>query len=402
VVTSEADQKTAPETPERTNVRRKRFQRGCLRKTKHGRIWVWIGKYYEDGRGRSKVLGHCAQMTEGAAWARLQELLNPINETAGFRQTLPTDFREYVVNVFLPQRRKRWKDSTDKTTTERLQAYLVPAFGGRQLRDLTREQLQRFLDGRAKSGLSKSVVSHLRWDLNAIFKMAGNDGLIQGNPAGSLVTPKEAKTFERRTMSKEEIHLALSVLDLRERIVFLLAVLVGMRPGEIFALRWGRVGPDMVNILERVYRRLPSDPKTERGKRVAAVPPDLGADIEQWRQLANDLGPESLVFPSERGTFLSRDNFLRRNIHSKLEQVELGWVKFQVLRRTQASLGHKEGVDPKAAADQRGHAIGVAIDTYTITDLETKRQAVSTLEQALQLKEANLDPGFRGKQGKVA
>lgn len=402
MVTSEADQKTAPETPERTNVRRKRFQRGCLRKTKHGRIWVWIGKYYEDGKGRSKVLGHCAQMTEGAAWARLQELLNPINETAGFRQTLPTDFREYVVNVFLPQRRKKWKDSTDKTTTERLQAYLVPAFGGRQLRDLTREQLQRFLDGRAKGGLSKSVVSHLRWDLNAIFKMAGNDGLIQGNPAGSLVTPKEAKTFERRTMSKEEIHLALSVLDLRERIVFLLAVLVGMRPGEIFALRWGRVGPDMVNILERVYRRLPSDPKTERGKRVAAVPPDLGADIEQWRQLANELGPESLVFPSERGTFLSRDNFLRRNIHSKLEQVGLGWVNFQVLRRTQASLGHKEGVDPKAAADQRGHAIGVAIDTYTITDLETKRQAVRTLEQALQLKEANLDPGFRGKQGKVA
>jgi len=151
------------------NVRRKRFQRGCLRKIKHGRLWVWIGKYYEDGRGRSKVLGHCAQMTEGAAWARLQEFLNPINETAGFRQTLPTDFKEYVMNVFLPQRRKKWKDSTDKTTTERIQAYLVPAFDGRQLRDLTRDQLQRFLDGKSK-GLSKSVVSHLRWDLNAVSR----------------------------------------------------------------------------------------------------------------------------------------------------------------------------------------------------------------------------------------
>jgi hypothetical protein len=31
----------------------------------------------------------------------------------------------------------------------------------------------------------------------------------------------------------------------------------------------------------------------------------------------------------------------------------MGWVNFQVLRRTQASLGHKEGVDPKVAADQR-------------------------------------------------
>ena len=366
-------------------MRRKRFQRGCLRKTKHGRTWVWIGKYYEDGRGRSKVLGHCAQMTEGTAWARLQEYLNPINETAGFRQTLPTDFREYVINVFLPQRRKKWKDSTDKTTTERFQAHLLPAFDGRQLRDLTRERLQRFLDVKTRGGLSKSVVSHLRWDLNAVFKMAADDGLIQGNPAGSLVTPKEARTVEKRSMTKEEIQLALSVLDLRERVVFLFAVLVGMRPGEIFALRWGRVGPDMVNIMERVYRRLPSDPKTQRGKRVAAVPPDLACDIEQWRDVAVDLSPESLVFPSERGTYLSRDNFLRRNIHSRLEQVGLEWVNFQILRRTQASLGHKEGVDPKAAADQRGHAIGVAIDTYTMTDLETRHQAVTTLEEALQI-----------------
>ena len=385
MIISEADQKTAPETPERKNVRRKRFQRGCLRKTKHGRTWVWIGKYYEDGRGRSKVLGHCAQMTEGTAWARLQEYLNPINETAGFRQTLPTDFREYVINVFLPQRRKKWKDSTDKTTTERFQAHLLPAFDGRQLRDLTRERLQRFLDVKTRGGLSKSVVSHLRWDLNAVFKMAADDGLIQGNPAGSLVTPKEARTVEKRSMTKEEIQLALSVLDLRERVVFLFAVLVGMRPGEIFALRWGRVGPDMVNIMERVYRRLPSDPKTQRGKRVAAVPPDLACDIEQWRDVAVDLSPESLVFPSERGTYLSRDNFLRRNIHSRLEQVGLEWVNFQILRRTQASLGHKEGVDPKAAADQRGHAIGVAIDTYTMTDLETRHQAVTTLEEALQI-----------------
>jgi integrase len=323
-------------------------------------------------------------MTEGAARARLQEFLNPINETAGFRQTLPTDFKEYVTSVFLPQRRKKWKDSTDKTTTERFQAHLLPAFEGRHLRDLTRDRLQRFLDIKTKDGLSKSVVSHLRWDLSAVFEMAANDGLIQGNPAGSLVTPKEAKTFEKRSMTKEEIHLALSVLDLRERVVFLFAVLVGMRPGEIFALRWGRVGPDVVNIMERVYRRLRSHPKSERGKRFAAVPPDLANDIEQWRDVAIDLSPESLVFPSERGTFMSRDNFLRRNIHGKLEKVGLGWVNFHVLRRTQASLGHKEGVDPKVAADQRGHAIGVAIDTYTMTDLESRRQAVTTLEEALQ------------------
>lgn len=49
------------------------------------------------------------------------------------------------------------------------------------------------------------------------------------------------------------------------------------------------------------------------------------------------------MFPSERGTSLSRDNPLRRNLQKKLEKISLGWVNFQVLRRTQASLGHKEG-----------------------------------------------------------
>jgi integrase len=165
-----------------------------------------------------------------------------MKSTAGSGQTLPTDFEAYVTNVFLPQHRKKWKDSSDKTTTEPFQAHLIPAFDGRQLRELTRDRLQRFLDGKTKDGLSKSVVSHLRWDLNAVFKMAANDGLIPGNPAGSLVTPKEARTLEKRNMTREEIHLALSVLELWERIVFLLAVLVGLRPGEIFALRWAELG----------------------------------------------------------------------------------------------------------------------------------------------------------------
>ena len=395
---------TAPETPGGKTVRRRRFQRGCVRKVKHGRRWVWIGKYREDGIGRTKVLGHCAELTEGGAWAKLQEYLLPLNEKAGQRQALPTNFRAYVSNVYLPQRRKKWKASTDQTTTERIQKHLLGAFESFELADLTRDRLQKLLDQKART-LSRSVVSHLRWDLNAIFKMAADDSIIQGNPAGSLVTPKEAKTAAKRTMTKEQIWSALSILDLREKIIFLLAVLVGMRPGEILALRWGRIDSEMIDVAQRVYRGLPDDPKTERGKRQAALPPDLARDVHDWREISADTGPEALVFPSERGTFLSRDNFLRRNIQAKLEDIGLGWVNFQVLRRTQASLGHKAGVDPKVAADQRGHAIGVAINTYTDSDLESRREVVAKLELALaEPKEIECpktdEPSFRGKRGK--
>jgi len=339
----------------------------------------------------------------------LQELLRPVNEAAGMRQGLPSNFKAYVSNIYLPQRRKKWKDSTDTTTTDRIETHILPAFGRFELKDLSRDRLQKFLDDKTHAGLSRSMVSHLRWDLNAIFKMASEDTLVQGNPAGSLVTPRGARTAERRTMTKEQVLLALTVLDVRERIVFLLAVLVGLRPGEIFALRWSKVDEQMVEIAQRVYRGLPDDPKSERGKRRAALPPDLASELERWRQISEDTSPDALVFPSEKGTYLSRDNFLRRNFQGKLEQIGLGWVNFQVLRRTQASLGHEEGIDPKVAADQRGHAIGVAIDTYTQTDLASRRRAVSQLEASLRKHgETNgtstvsdTKPGFQGKQGKA-
>ena len=61
----------------------------------------------------------------------------------------------------------------------------------------------------------------------------------------------------------------------------------------------------------------------------------------------------------------------------------MGWANFQVLRRTHASLGHDAKVDPKVAADQRGHGIGVALDVYTQSSIEARRGAAEVLEKAV-------------------
>ena len=67
----------------------------------------------------------------------------------------------------------------------------------------------------------------------------------------------------------------------------------------------------------------------------------------------------------------------------KLESVGLEWATFQVLRKTNASLSKKAGVDPKVASDQRGHGLGVSMEVYTVSDLEQKRAAVNKLEAAV-------------------
>jgi hypothetical protein len=63
--------------------------------------------------------------------------------------------------------------------------------------------------------------------------------------------------------------------------------------------------------------------------------------------------------------------------------IGLQWGNFQVLRRTHASLGHDAGIDPKVAADQRGHGIGVAIDVYTKAALSRRAEAPEQLEKAV-------------------
>ena len=125
-------------------------------------------------------------------------------------------------------------------------------------------------------------------------------------------------------------------------------------------------------------------PKTTRSKRLAALSPDTLTAVELWRTKTYHDDPEAWVFPSETlKTPIGRDNLWRRDIEPKLKAIDLGWVNFQVMRRTHASLSRKAGIDPKLVADQLGHGLGVNLDVYTISDLSQRLDSVNLLEQSL-------------------
>ena len=106
--------------------------------------------------------------------------------------------------------------------------------------------------------------------------------------------------------------------------------------------------------------------------------------LKRWKDLAQNPSPDGFVFPSENlSTPLSADSVWRRNMKPKLEKIGMEWATFQILRKTNASLSKKEGIDPKVAADQRGHGIGVGLEVYTNSDMEQKKEAVKKLEAAV-------------------
>src|SRR5208282_5051061 len=280
--------------------------------------------------------------------------------------------------------RSKWKRSTASTTESRIRHHLLGEFGDEKLTSLTLKPLQAFLSEKAAAS-SRSTVAHLRWDLRAIFKLAIAEGYTDRDPTGALFTPKEAKVAATRVMNGKEARQHINALDLRERVIDHLALFVGMRPGEILALQRRHVAEDCGELFieQRLYRGDIDDPKTTSSKRTVGIPSQTASVLKEWMQLVGKK-PEAWVFASENPAKpLWRDNVWYRNMKPKLEAVGLGWANFQVLRRTHASLGHDIKVDPKVAADQRGHGIGVALDVYTQSSIEARRAAAEMLENSI-------------------
>jgi integrase len=170
---------------------------------------------------------------------------------------------------------------------------------------------------------------------------------------------------------------------LREKLIARLAILEGMRPGEILALRWKSIADEVIRIVERVYKRVFNTPKNGKTREGAMSNGTLEL-LKEWAALAQDPSPDGLVFPSEKVVApLSLDNLWRRYMFPKLDKIGLGWATFQVLRKTNASLSKKAGIDPKVASDQRCHGLGVSMEVYTSSDMEQKRAALKALEAAV-------------------
>lgn len=239
-------------------------------------MWVLL---YRDGNTRKyATLGVHAKMSKTQAEAKRDELVAEANARNAKAPDPSITFGEFLDGVALPFLRSKWKKSTKSTTENRIQHHLGLEFGERRLSDLGLKELQLFLNAKAAS-LSRSVVAHLRWDLRSVFKLALAEGYIGRDPTAALFTPKEAVPSPSPSMSKEEVETYINCFELRERVIALLAIFAGMRPGEILALKRRHVSGDCTKarIEQRLYRGDIDTPKTHKSTRLAAIPGESGA-----------------------------------------------------------------------------------------------------------------------------
>lgn len=364
-------------------MRRKRYQQGSLQAIKHGKHKMWILQYREGGSKKYHTIGLFSKMTKSEARQKQDSFMSEVNARQATAPNPDITFGDYLHNVALPFLRRKWKASTALTSENRITHHLQE-FRETRLSAITLKALQAFL-GRKAAELSRSMVEHLRWDLRSVFKLAIAEGYTQRDPTAALFTPREAETEPTRVMTGKEVEQYIGALALRESVIAHLAIFAGMRPGEILGLQRQHVSKDCraVTIAQRLYRGDIDTPKTRSSRRTVAIPTKTASLMQEWMGLVADK-PEAWVFSSENAeTPMWRDNVWYRGMKPKLKLIGLDWANFQVLRRTHASLGHEAGIDPKVAADQRGHGIGVALDVYTKASLTRRAEAAEELENSV-------------------
>jgi len=360
-----------------------RAQRGSIRKRKSGGTLKWLGSYWEDGHHKSPTLGLCSEMTKAEAQAALDKLVRPINETSG---AVAYSLDGFTRQVVYPWCERGWKYSTRVTTEERINRLILQRIGDTPLSSCTRVFLQDFLDELATTGLSHSTILHVRWDINLIFKMAVNDGLLPRNPAELLHAPR-GKRNEKRVLTLPQAIIILAALGLRERLIVKLAGICGMRPGEIAGLQWNNIEETALRVERRVYRGKIDTPKTHQSLRKVALPASVTADIAEWRSMSRNTLPDDWVFPSDNGKRPLWINTLwYDHIRPTLKKMGLEWATYQVLRRSAVTLLNAHGADSTIVAAQCGHSVDTSTNVYNKVGLERQLHAVQTLDTALQTK----------------
>jgi integrase len=361
-----------------------RVQHGSLRKRQSGGTLVWLASWRDGTTHHSKTLGKVNTMTKTAAQEVLRGLVQEVNERRGL---VEYTLQGFARNIVFSWYRRKWKASTAQTTEDRIDHHILKELGNKPLSSFTRTVLQDFLDAKAAAGLSHSTLGHLRWDLQLLFRMAVNDGLLQRNPAELLHTPR-GMVGEKRVLTLPQAIMMLASLGLRERLIVKLAGTCGMRPGEIVALQWQDLKETSLTVERRAYRGKIDTPKTHNSKRKVALPKSVVDDLNAWRGLSRNTNTDAWVFPSENGkTPLWANNAWYDKIRPTLSKIGLGWVNYQILRRSAVTLLNATGADGTIVAAQCGHTVDVSTNVYNKVGIERQLAAVQTLDNLLQPKD---------------
>src|SRR5712664_4214842 len=311
----------------------------------------------------------------------MSQRLGSINSGEARPQSIRT-FGEFVKNDWMPVILPTFKYATQKYYRYMLDVHLIPAFGKAQLRELTREELQKFLSRKLSSGLSWETVHHFKCGLSKILGTAEEWRYITENVAQRTKLPRRQHGAERAVLTPVQVRDLAAKMNGPAHSVTLLLVLTGLRVGELLALRWGSIDLKvrLLRVAETVYDGHFDRPKTKRSARTIPIGTETAEILAGIRPVAADAN--ALVFATPEGLPLDRWNLLRKHLKPAAKKLGLPGVTWHLLRHSHATMLDVVGTPIGTMQSLLGHSTpDITREIYLHAIPEEQRRAVESVER---------------------
>ena len=285
-------------------------------------------------------------------------------------RTLANEWEATVVPMYKPSTQKNHRHIAAK--------HLSPRFGDMAVSDITRQEVQAYVAHLTQVGYAPKTIDHIHDVLSAVLRTAVKWGHLQDNPARGVDLPTLRTVRPKWALTVNQAAALLKAVPPLARTMCGLALLTGLRRGELFALRWQAVDLDagVLVVQEAVYEGSFGTPKTAAGLRSLPLADAAVALLRAWRQRTKRTEPTDLVFSTVSGKSISPNNVLRRWVFPACAEVGLPNASWLTFRRTYASWAHEKGVPGKVLAELMGHAkVDTSLNVYTQVIDGAKRAA---------------------------
>jgi len=298
--------------------------------------------------------------------------------------------------------------TTEYNRRNMMNNHIFKAFGAYDVQDVTLERLQKFFNGKIKSGTAADSIHKMKDMLKLFFKYAVRKKYIQENPMEDVVikcrVQYSAKGSGKEKALREEIRgkvfagIAENPLIKPKILVF---TFTGLRPQELLALEWRHIDFNRKTLsvkqaVNRVYEfddnsikvssgEVVGDTKTPGSVRDIRISDLVVEVLQEWQAYCKENDINSIyVFPNTKtgdrltysGLRCSLERFVKKH---NLEDENISLYTF---RHTFATMSMEEGIHARIVADMMGHRKACLVfDCYShVTDDSVYEKAALVMD----------------------
>lgn len=305
---------------------------------------------------------------------------------------------------------------TDKSPTTlnvyryQIDNYIIPVLGNIFVQDLNTITIQKWInDIHSKShvsqnALSSKTIKNIFLDLSAALNKAVALNIINKNPCDAVVLPKAAK-YEAHIYDESGIQKLIDCAKGTDmEVPIMLELSLGLRRGELIALRWENVDLEnkTVNICENRVEAahgevITKSPKSAAGIRTIPLSPSLVTLLKNHykeflkKQFKYGIGhnKDDYVICQPNGKPYKPFSFSKK-FRTLLEKNNLEHIRLHDLRHLNASIMLSQGISPKVAQQRLGHSdFSTTMNIYSHVMKSVENEAAQKLDDVLFQKASN-------------